>query len=162
MAHRAPPKRRRWTGQSARRRPPAPAPGSCGRTSVCPSFQVVAHAVLSMVGAHSRWSPFLPIDPADIHIYKKLAPSYGRNTTPTTILSQPNTIILLTPFLSHLCQSDDVVEPIIVGCHTYSLCITPHSFCCSSSTSSRSIHQLEVPKCQSHTHALQIAKWSGW
>jgi hypothetical protein len=36
-------------------------------------------------------------------MYKKLTPSYGRNTTATTtLLSQPNTILVVTPFLSHL------------------------------------------------------------
>jgi hypothetical protein len=44
-------------------------------------------------------------------MYKKLTPSYGRNTTTATILlSQPNTIILVEAFPEPFeCQSDDVV-----------------------------------------------------
>jgi hypothetical protein len=90
-AHHAPPKTRRWTGRSARRRPPAAEP--CHRrTSECPSFRVVTHTLYSRWLVLIWWSPFLPIDPGDMSTKNSLRPMAG---TLLPLLSQPNTPSLL-------------------------------------------------------------------
>jgi hypothetical protein len=128
MAYPAPPKTQRWIGQSARR-PPPPAPEPCVvvHQSVLLSGSLLTRCTLH--GWCSAGGLCFYESTQDMCIYIKiLTPSYGRNTTATTMPNQPNIPSLLTPFRSHLCQSD-AMEPIgWAATPILSLYNPPHSF----------------------------------
>jgi hypothetical protein len=124
-AYPAPPTTGRWTGQSAP--PTTTSTWVLSRRTSVSFFPVVAHAVLSMIGAQQVVS--VSTNRPRIYIYIKNLPRpmpehychYYAESTKHHLLVDG----FPEPFMPEQCSR----EP-IVGRHTYSLslCITPHSF----------------------------------